>query len=235
MAVSHLTNLLGERNVLKHGPGLPQRRHRVGQGTAGRPLGLVPERGPAETDPGAPPAALRRPGWVAAQRPIEERQVVNAPGNQADGVERGCQRLHAADIYTAIGRLVPEGAAVGGGADRGAAGLRAERERHHGIADSRRGTSRRSPWRVLGVVRVPCLDRRGICELGRHRLSEDDSARGSGSGDASRVAPRAVAAIDGRAILGRHVGGVDDVLDADRDAVERAQRLCPIPFAGLLQ
>jgi hypothetical protein len=27
------------------------------------------------------------------------------------------------------------------------------------------------------------------------------------------------------AVLGRHVGGVDDVLDADRDAVQRADRL----------
>src|SRR5256885_12147576 len=28
-----------------------------------------------------------------------------------------------------------------------------------------------------------------------------------------------------RAVLGRHVGGIDDVLEADRNAVERADRL----------
>ena len=162
-------------------------------------------------------AMVARRGSFAAQHGIQECEIVDAPRDQADGVERGCQRLHAAEIDPAIGRLECEGAAVGSGAQGGAAGLRAEREGDHEIADRRRRAARRSPRRVLwDHARVPRLYRRRIGELGRHRLSEDDGARGSDSGDAGRVASGAMAAIDGRAVLGRHVGGVDDVLDADR-------------------
>ena len=42
-------------------------------------------------------------------------------------------------------------------------------------------------------------------------------------------------AVDRRAIGGRHVGGVDQVLDPDRDAVQRACDRLPVKLAGLFK
>ena len=39
-----------------------------------------------------------------------------------------------------------------------------------------------------------------------------------------RIVPRPAAGVDRRAVLGRHVGGVDDVLHPDREAVQQPER-----------
>jgi hypothetical protein len=43
-------------------------------------------------------------------------------------------------------------------------------------------------------------------------------------GDARRVGARPRSGVDRRAVAGRQVGGVDDVLDSDRHAIEKANR-----------
>ena len=87
---------------------------------------------------------------------------------------------------------------------------------------------RRAARRVLGVVRVARLAGREVGELGGHRLAEDHRAGGP---QPSRPPPHRArgmrpACSDG-AVLGRHVGGVDDVLDADRHAVQRPRSAGP--------
>src|ERR1700687_2448634 len=61
-------------------------------------------------------------------------------------------------------------------------------------------------------------------EFARLRLSENDGARGTQAGDAFGIDARTMAAIDRRVVLRRHVGRVDDVLDADRNAVKWPER-----------
>ncbi len=74
------------------------------------------------------------------------------------------------------------------------------------------------------VVRVGGLAGRPVGELGRHRLAEEHGARRAQALDADRVLFRAVPGVDGRAVGGRHVRGVDDVLEPERDAVQAALR-----------
>ena len=59
-------------------------------------------------------------------------------------------------------------------------------------------------------------------ELGGDRLAEDVAAGGDETLHASGVARRAVAREGRRAVLRRQVGRVDDVLDADRNPVQRS-------------
>jgi hypothetical protein len=62
-------------------------------------------------------------------------------------------------------------------------------------------------------------------EFGGGRLTEYDHPRCSESSYARGVRGRAVASVDRRAVCGRHVGRVDDILDPDSSAVEKAGRL----------
>ena len=73
-------------------------------------------------------------------------------------------------------------------------------------------------------------------QLGGDGLADDDGARPAQRGDAGGVAGRPASLEDGAAVLGRHVGGVDDVLDADGDAMQRADALaCPARRVGRLR
>ena len=69
-------------------------------------------------------------------------------------------------------------------------------------------------------------------ELGGHRLAEDDRAGLAQRRDARAVALAAKAVEQRRAVPGRHVAGFDDVLDADRHAVDRRKRLARPPAPG---
>src|SRR5438876_902865 len=77
---------------------------------------------------------------------------------------------------------------------------------------------------VRRIARVGGLPGGEAGELGRDRLAEHDCAGGAGERDAGGVRRRAMALVDRRAIAGRYVGGVDQVLDCDRDAVQRPAR-----------
>ena len=73
---------------------------------------------------------------------------------------------------------------------------------------------------------LPRLARRAGGELGRDRLAHDDRARGQRPRHHRRVARRRPARrAAAEAVLGEHVRGVDDVLEADRHAVQRPDRL----------
>jgi hypothetical protein len=75
-----------------------------------------------------------------------------------------------------------------------------------------------------GVVRVAGLARRVDRELGGDRLAEDHRTRGAQQAHDRGVGARPPPGMEHRAVLGRHVGGVDDVLDADRQAVQGPER-----------
>ena len=112
------------------------------------------------------------------------------------------------------------------GPDHRAVGLGADGARHH----ARPPPPPPSRWRSRPASGS---DRAGLARLAGmvvrvlrgHGLAHDHGASGAQPRDDRRVPPRRAARPQGRAELGRHVAGVEDVLDADRHAVERAQRL----------
>jgi hypothetical protein len=61
-------------------------------------------------------------------------------------------------------------------------------------------------------------------ELGGHGLADDHGAGLTQRDDAGRIATAAIAGKQRGAHAGRHVGGFDDVLDADGQAVDRRER-----------
>ena len=78
--------------------------------------------------------------------------------------------------------------------------------------------------RVLGLV-----PRMGGGEFRGRGLADDDGAGFAERMDAGGIAVRLLALEHRRALAGRHVGGLDDVLDRDRHAVDRRQRLAVAP------
>ena len=93
--------------------------------------------------------------------------------------------------------------------------------------------ARRAARRVPGLMRVARLAGREVRALGGHRLAHDHRAGGAEHRDHRRIARRRAAGVQDGAVLGRHVRGVDDVLDADRHAVQRAggTSFAPVPVA----
>jgi hypothetical protein len=69
-------------------------------------------------------------------------------------------------------------------------------------------------------------------EFGRHRLADDHRASLTQRGDARGVAVSLKAGEQRRAVLRRHVDGFDDVLDSNRHAVDRRERLARPPAIG---
>ena len=139
--------------------------------------------------------------------------------------------VHAGRREQAEARLEPDDAAIGRRADHRAAGLRADRQRHHEVGDRRRRAARRAAracasgcagcevgpgWRLANSV-VTVLPSRIAAGRARQR-------RRAG------IEARPAAGIDRRAVAGRHVGGVEDVLDAERHAPEHA---APAAAVGL--
>ncbi len=85
------------------------------------------------------------------------------------------------------------------------------------------------------VVRVGGDARRHAGELAGDGLAQHHRAGRAREPDAGGIGRRSMAAIDRRAHLGRLIGGVDDVLDADRDAVQRSAHLGAVELARLAQ
>ena len=105
-----------------------------------------------------------------------------------------------------------------------AARMGADGGRDRGRADRRGGTARRAARGAGGVVRVPRPGRVAAAEGDGDRLAEDRRPALPESEHRGGVLLRAVPGEQRRAVLGRHVDGIDQVLDADREPVDGGQR-----------
>ena len=173
--------------------------------------------------PIARPGSRSRVGiaLVVADEHLEEQsEVADAPGEEPHVVEAARELEHAMAGDEAVGRLEAVDAAIRGGPDGGSAGLAAQRHRDHPRRHRRRRAARGAAGGVARIVRVSGLARRSRGELRRHRLAHDDAARSAEAGHRLGVARRGAAGVEHRAVLGRHVGGVDDVLDPYGYAVQ---------------
>src|SRR5579871_1817539 len=70
-------------------------------------------------------------------------------------------------------------------------------------------------------------------ELGRYRLAQNDRAGSTQERNAGGIAGGPVAAVDRRAHLGRKVGGIEHVLDADRHAMQHAAGRAAVEVARM--
>src|SRR5437762_822853 len=91
--------------------------------------------------------------------------------------------------------------------------------------------ARRAARRVAGVVRVGGRARMAVGEFGSDGLTQEDRAGGARQRHGAGVEARAAAGVDRRAVAGRHVGGVEDVLDAERHALQEALTKARVAFA----
>ena len=155
----------------------------------------------------------------------DECEVGNRTREGADMIELARQRQHAGARDEPMARLDREYAAEGGGPDDRSVGLGAERERHHAGGHRRRRSRRGAAGRARVVMRVARRAGMVIGELGGHRLADDDGAGRAQLGHHGGVVARPAATADRRAELGRIIRRVDDVLDRDRNAVQRSERV----------
>jgi hypothetical protein len=86
---------------------------------------------------------------------------------------------------------------------------------------------------VRRIFRIGGFARGEGGKFGGHGLAEHDGAGGAGERDAGGIGRRPATAIDRGPVRGRHVGGVDQVLDRDRHAVQRPARRLGVAPAGL--
>ena len=145
-------------------------------------------------------------------------------GRQHAGRALAQSVVAAAAIERADRDLEADAAAVAGRTDGRTDHLRAERGAHHSGRDARRRTAARPAGRAAQVMRVAGAARLAGGKFGGDGLSHDHGAGFAQRGDARGIALGTEACEQWRAVLGRHVGGLDDVLDADRHAVDLGQR-----------
>ncbi len=198
-------------------------------------LRLVPMRAAAQAEPRRGLRHRRRHVGDRHHRRPEQRDVADRARHDADRVEGFGVDPHAGRRKQPKARLEPDNAAIGRRPDHRAAGLRADRERHHEVGDRRRRAAGRPARRKAGVVRVRRRAGMSIGELGRHRLAEQDAAGRARQRSGAGVVSRPAADIDRRAIGRRHVGAVEDVLEAERHPVQQSLFARSVALARLGQ
>jgi len=172
---------------------------------------------------------LRQKARPIAERAYEKRGVGDVIADGADGIEALGERLGARNSDGAEARLVADDATVGGRPHDRPRRLGSEAQGDHAIGDARGRPAGGAAGRVRGIVRVARLARRARCEFRGDGLAEDHRTRRARECNAGGIAARPVPRIDPGAVGRRHVHGIHDVLDADRQPLERP---APRPLVG---
>jgi hypothetical protein len=128
-----------------------------------------------------------------------------------------------------VGRLEPDDPAVVRRQPDRAAEVAAEPERRHAGGDGHRLAAARAAGAPQPVVRIRCAPEDEVRrlpperELGRVRLSQQNGAGGLRTRDDRRVPLGDEAGEEPGAARGPDAGGVERVLDRERDAVQRTE------------
>src|SRR5690606_38016043 len=153
--------------------------------------------------------------------------ILRRARERTDVIEAGRERIRSPPAHATVGRLDADAAARGArGADR-AAGVGPGRDRNQPGAGGRaRSAARAARYvsvapRVVRRAEVRVVGRRAQGDLVRVRLADDDGSGREQATNGLRVLGRDVIAEEPRAIRRADAGGVGQVLDADRDAVQR--------------
>ena len=172
-------------------------------------------------------------GVEAGDRLQQQRGIAGRAAHRADVVEGPGERNHAAGAHQPVGRLQPGDAAVRGRLADRAAGVRAERAvtepRRDGCGRAAGGAARDAVERpgIVHGAEVPGRRAHAVGALVHVELAEQDGA-------GLVQTPRDLGVRGGHAVgeggrgRGRaDAGGVDVVLERDRDAVQRAAPSAP--------
>ena len=184
--------------------------------------GCVPGRRAADADVRRPLRSAIRIAQVAPRHgPGEQRAVGNAPGQNSHGIKALGHELHAEPVDHPVARLVAHHATERCRPDHAARGLRAVGEREEALRNARRRSAARPTRRVPQVARVGGRARFPGGKLGGDGLSDHHPTRLPSPGDGGGIGPRLPAAPDRGAIFTRHVSGIQHVLHANRQSMQR--------------
>ena len=189
---------------------------RLGLGCRCRPLVRPTDR---ESRDGGLPRRLER---TARQRPDHEGGVGDGARDDSDGVERFRDRLDTRRGKRSVTGLVAHDAAECRRPDDRARRLRGERDGHHPCRDRRGRAGRGAAGGPRDIVRIDGGPRWPCCELRGDELPDRKHPMAPRERNAGRVDRRTVPRVDRGSVRRRHVVRVEDVLDADRDPVQRA-------------
>src|SRR5215472_18565767 len=140
----------------------------------------------------------------------------------------------SAAIERADRDLEADAAAVARGANGRADHLRAERRADYARDNAGGGAAARSARGAAQVMRVARAARLGRGNFSGDGLSDDDRAGLAQRGNTRAIAFGAEAGEQRRAVFGWHVRGLDDVLDADRHAIDLRARPARAPARARL-
>src|SRR6516225_5066665 len=151
--------------------------------------------------------------------------VSDLPGVFQCGGEHAAGALAQSIIATAAieradARLEAHAAAIASGPNGRADYLGAERCAEHSRRHCRRRATTRSTRRASQIMRVSRTAWLGSCEFRGHGLPNNDRASFAQRRYARGVALGVPAREKRRAVLGRHIGGLDDVLDPEWHTVD---------------
>ncbi len=177
------------------------------------------------------PLGARRVARVMAGQGLQhQRAILGGPRHRTDMVEAEGGGGDPGTADEAIGRLDPGNAAQRRRPSDRAAGVGADAAEDHARSDRRAGAAAAAGGEVLGVPRVArrrCGQveaRPAIGELMRRQLAHQHRSGGGKAFGAGCVGVGNVVGEELRLAGGRNASGVDDVLEPDRDAVQRPLR-----------
>ena len=163
-----------------------------------------------------------------AERAVEQPRVADGRRDRPCVIERPRQGDGAAEADLAESWLQPDDAAGGGRNPDRAARIGADRSKRHPGGDACRRSAARAAGRARRVVRVAGRAERGFvvrraeCKLVEVGLADDHRPRIARPDDHVRVARGDVAFADAGGRRGRRARHVEEILDRDRDAVQRS-------------
>ena len=159
-------------------------------------------------------------GAGPASTPSAAITVADVGGDRAERVERRRKPLHAGQSVAPERGLETHDAAIGGRTGQRGRRLRSERQVDHAASDGRSRPARGSAGRAREIMGIAGCTWAEEGKFGGDGLADRHRASGFQQRHTCRIGERLVAGIDRRAVAGGCVGGVDDVLDAERQAGE---------------
>ncbi|MNX87938.1 hypothetical protein D3C86_1198920 [compost metagenome] len=174
---------------------------------------------------------------VGADQHIRQRlRVLHAVRIPAYRVQGFAGQLHAVAEHAARTGLETHDPAERGRTDHRAPRLRAQGDRDHACRHRGRGTAGRTAGRMPRRMRIAGGAGSSERELGGHRLADGNGAGGAQHPHAAGIESGGACGQGRCAETGRHVRHVNDVLDADGHAGQRAGgvhgRVQLVQFAG---
>ena len=221
----------------KHGVGLVERRAHLGRHREVFFVKMTQDADPQSPDIAGQRGAVigdraigarRVLGVVPGQRLQHDRAILDRPGHRAGMVKSEGIGINAGPADEAVGRLQSDDAAQRRRTADRPAGVGPHRAGHKSRGDRRAGTARRAAGEMLAVPRVARwrpgeVERRAAMrELVGCQLADEDPAGLIQPGDRCRVLGRNIIGANPRVAGGADAGGAIDVLQPERDTVQRA-------------